>query len=160
MITDFDKSFVKPNNTTLLNALYYNGYVIGYILQDNSNNVWIVFRGTETTKEWLQDFGMGQKTKKIPQVQLTFGGNQNLRCHQGFLHIYSIFRNKLLKTLKAVNNIENIIITGHSLGSGLATLATIDISTKYNNIYTYVFASPRVGNPELSKNNFKYRTGQ
>lgn len=148
--------FNPPKDMTIINFLYYNNFIIGFIGLDNSNNIWITFRGTETITEWYQDFTVSQKLINLNTnnnlEKISFLENENVYCHSGFLTIYETFKEKILNSIKSIKNINNIIITGHSLGSALATLTTLNlIELNYKNIYTYVFASPRVGNKELAK---------
>lgn len=49
-------------------------------------------------------------------------------------------------------NYSNIIVTGHSLGSAMATLAVLDVARLYGTVNQfYSFGSPRVGNKYFSK---------
>lgn len=147
--------------------------------QDNDNIAWLVFRGTESFKDLLAAMTYNEnkynitkmyKNKKIHSQNdlfktlkyvpnLVFNNNllsahklkkhKNILIHSGFLDIYNNIRDKILKEL---NNIKPkyLIISGHSLGASIATIAALDLSLLGFNIVTYSFASPRVGNTEFS----------
>jgi len=70
------------------------------------------------------------------------------------MHIFSEIRPSLMKILEQWH-VQDLIITGHSLGAALATLASIELASTYN-VTTYVFASPRVCDhlPTTSIRNF------
>lgn len=127
-----------PPNMINLKTLYYNGNIIGFVGQDSENTIWIVFRGTSTSQEWKQDFKFSQEiftenhaTQKVFSKQL---------CHKGFVEIYDSLKTDIMSVIPEKQT--NIIITGHSLGAGLATLTTLDLDNIHST-HTYVFGSPR-----------------
>jgi predicted lipase len=65
--------------------------------------------------------------------------------------MYESFKDEMLEyidTLKVQYPDASILMTGHSLGAALSTLATYDLKRKYTttDIKIYNFGSPRVGN--------------
>ena len=58
-----------------------------------------------------------------------------------------------MQAVQPTRNAINIMLTGHSLGSGVATVASYDIAKHYTNskVFVYAFASPRVGNIKFAK---------
>lgn len=115
---------------------------IGFIAR-RANDVFIVFRGTKTAKEWIKNFNMGL----IDYLVSDYG-----EVHDGFLQTYSFARNSIIEVLKVLEEKTRVYVTGHSLGGALATLAAPDIennmSREIKGIYT--FGSPRVGNAKFS----------
>ena len=58
----------------------------------------------------------------------------------------------MLNKTVAANPDYQLVVAGHSLGAGIATLAAADLRTKgHPSTALYAFASPRVANPALAK---------
>jgi hypothetical protein len=176
---DFDPRIKKNNHLieydllailwfTEVNFLEVETVPFGFIAQQSeTNNIFIVFRGTRESSEWLDD---------VQFKQVTFLSQTNLgSVSSGFNKIYTRSYDDLdnpLKYLKEVpadrkaslqqtiiDTLDNcaadaqVFITGHSLGGALATLATLHIAaeTKFQNPTLYSFASPRVGNKQFAE---------
>lgn len=109
---------------------------LGCILEVVSQNtIFLIFRGTQTKAEIKSDMDY-QQTDNV---------------HTGFLNLFDTIQLELNTKLNVLEN-KNIIIVGHSLGAAIATLvARYLYSQKFNNIITYLFASPRVGNLKFAK---------
>jgi triacylglycerol lipase len=105
----------------------------------NQDLVVLAFRGTETynLRDWMTDF-------KIRMVEVWGVG----RVHRGFLAAIDHIWDEILSTLaKFRNDNQALLITGHSLGAALATLAAAKLNMNglpVDGLYT--FGSPRVGN--------------
>jgi len=115
---------------------------VGFIAQ-SKNKAYVIFRGTKTTKEWVNNVSINLKDYFVPNY-----GN----VHDGFFQIYNSARNDLLKLMKEIHS-RKIFVAGHSLGGALATLSLPDIelnmSQKVAALYT--FGSPRVGDNAFAK---------
>ena len=100
--------------------------------------VYIIFRGTITDQEWLQDLRM----HLVPFLLPDFG-----KIHDGFLQSYNLFREQIRETLEKTDPGSKLFIAGHSLGAALATIALPDIGArlKPRRIALYTFGSPRIG---------------
>lgn len=63
-----------------------------------------------------------------------------------------------VKTKLASHPTAKVLVTGHSLGAAIATLAAIEIREQINptTLRFYTFGSPRVGNQEFSDYVMKY----
>ncbi|KAM3284983.1 hypothetical protein P3S67_023782 [Capsicum chacoense] len=131
-------------------------------------DILIVWRGTLTQSEWNDD-------KQVPFVQPTeiFRENtNNILVHKGFYSIYTSLNNasNLHPTTSARDQVleevkrlldqykeeeVSITVTGHSMGSSLATLCAIDIVVNQINnefpVTAFVFACPRVGEENFKK---------
>ena len=79
--------------------------------------------------------------------------SNKILIHRGFLEIYNDIKEDIMTTILSLNipKTSNIFISGHSLGASLATIASFDLAFTGFNIYSYVFASPKVGNIEFAK---------
>lgn len=113
----------------------------------------IIFRGTQSATDWIYDFTVF--SEKIPNVMMDEGilpsGNGTILdhalVHSGFVRLYLGMRNTLFRSLEKLQ-FKNIILCGHSLGAALGTLAVFDLANHGYKIHSsYLFASPRVGNP-------------
>ena len=147
--------------------------IFGFIACSNTdkNKIFVVFRGTRESAEWINNFR---------PIQKTFLDDNNLgQVRNGFNLIYTSKRtgvdlDKLLPNPKtnrkiiektiteffsstAITSQSEIFITGHSLGAGLATLAALHIqkiaekATRPKSIQLYTFASPRVGDKSFAE---------
>jgi hypothetical protein len=137
---------------------------------DNSQ-VWLVFRGTATRKEWEQDFQMQQapftvrmasrKTSELAFPDMAARGMRSseglfgpeVMVHSGFLNIYEGMRAQVIALAASLPASTTFNIVGHSLGASQALLATLDVATQFpeRNLSTYVYAPPRVGNNAFAK---------
>lgn len=136
-----------PNTQTLALISTAESKNICWIVQTAAaDQIWIVFRGTETDQEWKSDFDT---------EQVTFFGTDDL-VHRGFNTIYDMAKGPIRNVL-ASHTFSTLLICGHSLGAALSILCAADfIRTPFtgasdsnsNNldIRTYVFAPPKVGN--------------
>lgn len=110
---------------------------IGFVAE-SKKNVFLIFRGTRTTKEWLNNISIS--FTEYPD--LPFG-----KVHDGFLSVYKTIRDDILKAIEKTSPKKKLLVAGHSLGAALATMAVPDISfnlhRKIKAVYTY--GSPRVG---------------
>ena len=116
---------------------------LGWIVHaPEQQQVWLVFRGTQTKEEWRQDFHMDQ----VPF--------HHFLVHRGFKHMYEQLRTHMLDAINSViTESTTLYITGHSLGAAVAALALSDmlaspssISPRLRHVNCYLFAAPRVGN--------------
>lgn len=80
--------------------------------------------------------------------------------HKGFIELYQAYKikDKIFNILEKCKNINNIYLSGHSLGGGLCTFLTLDLYERYyelkqlNNIKVNIitFGSPGIMNSNLS----------
>jgi len=118
----------------------------GFVAQNPNGDSFLVFRGTETDADAAQD----ARTDQTPYSFVPSCGN----VHIGFFGIYNAMRPQILSAVNALAGVERFFFAGHSLGSGLSTLAVPDIVTNSRlkpsatlRMYHYNLASPRVGDP-------------
>jgi hypothetical protein len=77
--------------------------------------------------------------------------SDSVLIHRGFDTEYTRFRNKILN-IAAKTESKKFIISGHSLGSALATLTALDLASNYKyDVSVVTFGSPRVGNKDFRK---------
>lgn len=148
--------------------------LFGFIAKSQTyeNRFFVVFRGTREAAEWFNNFRPVAK----PFLQEQYKDLGEVR--NGFNLIYTAQRdnefnpfnkNKELKNLpmqgmvdkffkeQNINDSSQILVTGHSLGAGLATLAALHLCKIAESmgvkplIQLYTFASPRVGNETFAE---------
>ena len=136
--TTSNKNDVKlPTDLSLkLKILNKPGDPLFGILCDGNkdNTAWLIYRGTANLQEWIQDFTYNQVTYKDWGL-----------IHEGFWNIYNNNRANILSQLQKMNP-KKVIVSGHSLGGGVAILTGVDLHLSGYDVEIYTFASPRVGN--------------
>lgn len=118
-------------------------YPMGFVATSKkSKNVYLIFRGTVTTQEFVKD----AKIKMKPYV-VNKWGNVAL----GFLEVYTACRESFMKTLGGLGADLNLYIGGHSLGAALSVLALPDVvkTTHFKKPVLYNFGCPRVGDNDF-----------
>jgi len=116
-----------------------------------ANEFVVAIRGTESIWEWIQDARFQRVT--CPFVD---GGGET---EDGFTDVYMSLKTAAAGGQRVVDVLRGLMgpiqgatlsITGHSLGSALATLLAVDVA-EHNNLNPSVitFASPFVGDPQF-----------
>lgn len=137
--------FSSPIWSTVRTLLITNdSEPFGFVASDGTGKGYLVFRGTETVRNWFMDFDADQE----PYAFVSGYGE----VHDGFSKLYRSLRQDALKGFDEVGTIDSLWVTGHSLGCGLSTLAIPDVMAQrtFQSVQHYSFASPRVGNPAFT----------
>lgn len=117
-----------------------------WILNDDYDNLYIAFRGSDSVRDLLNNMNM----KPSP-----FYNNLG-EVHSGYLEYYKCYRNRLVEyifKLKARNKLNTISICGHSAGGCESDLAAADFAFLLKeHVTSYTFGSPPVGNEKFSRN--------
>lgn len=117
----------------------------GFVLTSKTANI-IIFRGTQRTTEWIGDILLFQKN---------YEDFANSKVHSGFANIYQHLAEQTREIAARLDPSLPCYISGHSLGSALATLAAVDLALKApklkEQIRLYTYAGPRVGNPNFAQ---------
>lgn len=123
----------------------------------SQNTIWIAFRGTgNNLQEWINNFKITQlsyyNNKNNLELPSFMVQNKDLKIHEGFFIMYDEMINPILETIKTYyKEGMQIVVTGHSLGAAVSTILGAELkSVGYDNVTVYTFASPRVGNEELT----------
>ncbi len=115
----------------------------------SGNKIFIAFAGTVWGRDWI-------KNLKASSIQCD-SDEKEIFCHKGFIERYKELEPKIKLTLKRIiNKIKNekieIIIAGHSLGAGIASLTSRSLmKSKYkNNGKIKIYKSPIQKNINIS----------
>jgi triacylglycerol lipase len=120
----------------------------GFLLESDEDSL-MVFRGTQRTAEWVGNIYAVQQDYIDPNTGSSLG-----RIHSGFRRIADDIINPLaVDAVQQINPNKPCYVSGHSLGSALATILALDIALAVPELQpqlqVYVYATPRVGNPEF-----------
>jgi hypothetical protein len=108
------------------------------IIVSSKDFYFLVFRGTEPTS--INDIKSDLKAKQIKC-------NTQGKIHQGFNEAFNIVKYEIQDYIDENCQDKPLLITGHSLGGALATVATKKL--KHNQMAAcYTFGSPRVGDED------------
>jgi predicted lipase len=118
--------------------------IFGYVATNAATNTALVaIRGTRTLDEWFSDFDA------LPSL---FMANPKYGfVHDGFNHVYAHIRQSINSYIGGrvdgpACSFSQLLITGHSLGGALTTLAGLDWSFPVTRLVT--IAGPRALTPE------------
>lgn len=120
----------------------------GFLLESDDDSI-LVFRGTQRTAEWVGNIYAVQQPYLDPNTGETLGN-----IHTGFRRIANSIINPLVvEAVRQIDPSKPCYVSGHSLGAALATVLALDIALAVPelrpSLQVYVYASPRVGNPEF-----------
>lgn len=116
----------------------------GFAARDPEGALYLVFRGTDTVQDWLDDLDAEQRAYPWqPGVG---------QVHAGFLKLYASLRDLALHEVDALQPDERLWVCGHSLGCSLSSLAVLDLRERWPDLPLehYNFASPRLAAPDFA----------
>lgn len=120
----------------------------GFVAYDPaSRTMYIFLRGTATTYDLKIDFDyilVPFTDAGLPATNLV---------HSGFLKMFRKIKGQVQSALVPIDSTwDRVVVTGHSLGGGVASLLGTWLTTKITNkpVYVYTFGKPRVGNQAYS----------
>ncbi|KAI9815730.1 MAG: hypothetical protein M1827_002126 [Pycnora praestabilis] len=128
---------------------FQNGFFdnTGFIAVDDSNKLIVLaIRGSQSFQNWVDDMAM----MLLPVPWICPG----CEVHAGWWGAWSDMREstkKALKKAEAENPGYKVVVTGHSLGGAVATLAAMDLRKNgFPKADVFTFGSPRVANEKMS----------
>ncbi|KAF2076877.1 hypothetical protein CYY_001844 [Polysphondylium violaceum] len=140
-------SYKTMNDFKIVNLIYNattdtQAYV-GYY----GNNVLVVFRGSMDVYSWITNLQFLYDAYPFCTDCYVHSG-----FHKAWLSVRSEIEASVANSMKLCGPKCGLIVTGHSLGGALATLAMAELIQIYKNIPTfiYTFGSPRVGNDNFA----------
>lgn len=138
-------SFSAPVWSILSELKYINeSEPFGFAARDSNGAVYLVFRGTESAQDWVDDL-------EAKQVAYPWQSNVG-QVHEGFLKLYTSLRDLALQAVDSLQPTGNLWVCGHSLGCALSSLAVLDLQVRWPDqpLQHYNFASPRVVDPTFA----------
>jgi triacylglycerol lipase len=160
---DFDWTWTGPSNiSNPLPIWWIQRFLvsepIGFLATDGAGNAYLVFRGTMSLADKAADADFAQSTYEL----VSGFGN----AYQGYYYVYTNLvlptastgsSTTLIQAINGLTGIKTFFFTGHSMGSGISSLAVPDVSTNSNlkpssslTMLHYNFASPRAGNVDFA----------
>lgn len=128
----------------LTNRLDHKGSDVQAIFGQSDQAFIIAFRGTEPIA--IKDL---ITTILIDKQEYPYAGDEQkgLLVHSGFMAAYRSVRDVVLRLVSESPALK-IVVTGHSMGGALATLAALDIqyNMPHETVEAWTYGSPRVGN--------------
>eukprot|EP01083_Nonionella_stella_P225229 800973_1 len=146
---------VNSDNVTVFKTGFSDYDIHAYVAYEpNMPEIIIAFEGTEplSITDWIDDLEYYKENYPLSDC----GTTPPCQVHTGFFDTYNAIRLPLWKTamqyLDYFGHDTPIHITGHSLGSSLATHCALDGALNYNRTYDYVytFGPPRVGDANFA----------
>eukprot|EP01130_Rhizamoeba_saxonica_P014924 TRINITY_DN6599_c0_g1_i2.p1 TRINITY_DN6599_c0_g1~~TRINITY_DN6599_c0_g1_i2.p1 ORF type:complete len:310 (-),score=50.14 TRINITY_DN6599_c0_g1_i2:48-977(-) len=140
----------SSNNATIHKTFDIEEHnLFGYIATTEKNETIISFRGTEreSIDNWISNL-------KIWKTELPYEYCDGCKIHSGFFKSYGLLKKEVRQVVSQLSQIypeNDIIVTGHSLGGAISTLAAIDLrhhDIDVNLLITY--GSPRIGNKKFA----------
>lgn len=109
---------------------------------NSQKSIFICFRGTSSIRDAFTDLKLFQTNFILPNIKVHRG------FHKQFESLRDDINNHISDTILKNKNINTLCFTGHSLGGGLATIASIWFKYFYKhlNVECVTFGSPRCGN--------------
>ncbi|KAF8333871.1 alpha/beta-hydrolase [Amanita rubescens] len=147
----------RPNGKHLVSPLVNPLTDIqGYIARDDDKKELVVaLRGSVSVVDFLTDVEMVMVPFMVPMI-LPAPPDSKIQVHSGFLMDWISIAAEVVEIVKEQlhhHRQYKLVTVGHSLGGALATLAALTLKLKFpeNQVRTYSYGSPRVGNKEFAE---------
>eukprot|EP01084_Bolivina_argentea_P058640 107070_1 len=142
----------QVNNVSVFKTGFLNYNVHVYVAYNHVlNEIIIGWAGTEVLSitDWIDDID-------ILLITYPLAKDCNCKVHQGWWNTYNAIRIPLWQTVMRYSNTfskPQIRISGHSMGSALATHCSLDGYLNYDVRYDYIytFGTPRVGDSKFAE---------
>ncbi|MFG6093803.1 lipase family protein [Leptothoe sp. ISB3NOV94-8A] len=128
----------------------------------------LVFRGTQEIRDWTTNLDMKLRNFTIRRAGKTTVSSYKGKVHTGFFLGWADIERDVLKQIERWQKVSGtaaklppLIITGHSLGGALATMAAASLQENgFNVAGLYTFGQPRVGDLTFSRQLNKNLSGR
>jgi hypothetical protein len=122
-------------------------YVLSDVLSDaqarvsfDGHTATVAFRGSSSASDWAHNAMALQTPLPMPH-------RPEVRAHAGFLRQYCSLHTRLLRVLEE-SEARHVLLSGHSLGGALATIAAALLPSAYT-CDLVTFGAPRAGNTRM-----------
>ncbi|KAH7402534.1 Alpha/Beta hydrolase protein [Pyrenochaeta sp. MPI-SDFR-AT-0127] len=119
--------------------------VTGFVAVDHTNKLIVVsFRGSASIDAWRTNLAFDTTSTDICS---------GCTAHRGFWNSWVDARDRVTPAVKqAVTDFPSykVVVTGHSLGAAIATLAAASLRNSGYTVALYNFGSPRIGGSKIS----------
>ena len=120
------------------------GVEITVVKNDLLENLYVVFRGSESWTDWKYNFRFWSKNL-----------DNNIRIHNGLykqiVENFDEFYDKINKYISLYPN-YNVYVTGHSIGAAQSTVFSYMCCTRHQEIIPIIsFCGPKIGNKSFSE---------
>jgi len=124
--------------------------VQGYVAQIPGGSCLVAFRGSLNAKNWYADFAFELKPWPTGD-RANASWCQGCYAHRGFAAAYEELRPAMRSYLQELN-CSRLVVTGHSLGAAVATIASFDLRAAlgFHVAAVWTFGKPRIGNPDFA----------
>ena len=102
----------------------------------SENAALVCFRGTQGFADWMVDLDLLSTRRGYGTV------------HRGFLGAFKVVEDQLANAIQGLGE-RKLIVTGHSLGGALATIAAAEWQAVFPISWVYTFGQPAVGKGEF-----------
>ena len=120
-----DCEFIDTNDTQLFIA-------------STTSAIIVAFRGTESVADWFGNLNVLSVERGMGSV------------HQGFSNAYDDVHSRLESVLTSLDaGGRRVVLTGHSLGGALATIAAAEFESQLPNMMVYTFGQPRTAKSDF-----------
>lgn len=123
-----------PGGTLITDAVT-DAQCVVHPAPEDGGSMCVAFRGSSTSQDWSINL-------LVPQVP-AIGAPGGCNVHLGFLLQWLSLREEVLE---AVAGADSVVLCGHSLGGGVATVACCDSGFRGKALRVMTFGAPRVGN--------------
>lgn len=139
-----------PYGSAIINTFNYTNTDTKAVLyhEASSNSVIVAFRGSAFPRNLDQDFLFTLTPLTVPGTSCS-----SCQVHQGFQTIYNSMANDISSAVSnALSSFpgSSLLVTGHSLGGGLAALAASSLAAQGHKLTVYTYGEPRNGNPAFT----------
>jgi len=149
MIDDIEESVELDDRISFIDTSHVDDGIFAecYIwIKEKERAIYLIVRGTDTLEDWQVNFDI--RTNPIFK-------DIGLNVHKGFMRQFESIEPFITKTLLAHRHeYDKVIVTGHSLGGSVSTIATIYYNEYFRGdvpIYLYTFGCPRVGDKKMGE---------
>ena len=152
----------EPRGTTYVDCFYgqdvFDGQPIHmdvlfgliYAVDQQPGAYVFAFRGTKGISEWIDDLHVAHTHFKPFHPNPGLPLPDSARVEDGFWEIYQSMQASLFQMITK-HRVKKLYITGHSLGSSLSELFTLDVAISLEiEFISMNFACPRTGNQALA----------